>query len=962
MLQKHTDLRNPMAKHIFIGLAALLSCFCAHAQFYTSGSDATSLKWMHFKTGHYEIIYPQGMDSLALSYAASLEKYSDFISPGLLQKRKIPVILRNRTAYSNGLVVLPPLRMELYTTPDPYDPLPTPWQEHLSAHETRHVDQMLATRRKPWNIVRIIAGGLMDGLFVAVNADQSMYEGDAVAAETRLTVSGRGRTADFLEYYRVSFAEGDRRNFYRWRYGSQKLYTPDYYRAGYIAMAGMGDEPHFTGLPGRKFIRHFEMNCDSLAEAWARDEQARAPFTPSHQLIRTPRYYTEYTSLTALNGSIYAIEKGLTKARSMVKIDREGNVERLGTFSSSASRLRSSQADGRIYWSEYRPDVRWEYHSHSDIFYLDGNGQRRRLTDGGSLYNPAPSPDGRAVAAAEYSENGKCSVCIIDAVSGEVLERLPAPDGVQPVEFCWAGDRLYVSTVDSKGFGICQADGFKPLLEPDAVKLKGLYSDGDSIMFTADLTGVNELYSLDPSTGKTSRLTSSRFGASEFCSMGDSLYFCILSADGRMVHSASLDSLLSCEADFTAAPDYPLAGERLSSAMTDQSAAGSGQSGDPALKEAARYRGSLIPKIHSWLPVYVDFDSVDELSAYSLTSSIGLGASVFFQNVLGNVYGNAAIHPFQEPTGKWRTEYDFNLTTDALYTVIEARFNGNVREAYVYSLIKDEAGSDAISVQTSSAPALNLSLKAYVPLNFSRHGLSIGLVPSVSANLSNDLIGKPVTGGTMVAMKRLVTGVRGYVMESIPSSRVYPRLGIGAEIGGSTHPGTLGMINPEMYAFVYGYLPGIAQTQGIKLSALLDYMPGNAPLMWNSVSCGPRGFSSSTQSLVSSFRTKMKFSLDYVIPFGAVDWSFLSPVAYIRNFELTPHADLSLFSDGQGMENLYSMGADLCVRLGNLLWIPFDTRIGISYNYNGGSIFPSLVNTWYEQSPHSVSLLLSIDL
>ena len=100
-----------------------------------------------------------------------------------------------------------------------------------------------------------------------------------------------------------------------------------------------------------------------------------------------------------------------------------------------------------------------------------------------------------------------------------------------------------------------------------------------------------------------------------------------------------------------------------------------------------------------------------------------------------------------------------------------------------------------------------------------------------------------------------------------------------------------------------------------------------------------------------------------LLHFGAVDWSFLSPVAYIRNFELTPHADLSLLSGGRtGNGKLYSVGADLCVRLGNLLWIPFDTRIGISYNYNGGSFMDALLDADYERSPHSIGFVFSIDL
>ena len=163
---------------------------------------------------------------------------------------------------------------------------------------------------------------------------------------------------------------------------------------------------------------------------------------------------------------------------------------------------------------------------------------------------------------------------------------------------------------------------------------------------------------------------------------------------------------------------------------------------------------------------------------------------------------------------------------------------------------------------------------------------------------------------------------------------------------------------------LYGYLPGATQTQGLRLSALADHMTGDGPLIMDNIDSTPRGFSAATRSLVmSSFRTKLKLSADYAVPFGAVDWSFLSPVAYIRNFEFTPHADLSLLSGGRaGSGKLYSVGADLCVRLGNLLWIPFDTRIGISYNYNGGSFMDALLDADYERSPHSIGFVFSIDL
>ena len=83
-----------------------------------------------------------------------------------------------------------------------------------------------------------LSGELPAGLSLFFT-EPSFMEGDAVAAETALTLSGRGRTADFLEYYRVAADEGQLRSYARWRYGSQKLFTPDYYKLGYLTMAGL---------------------------------------------------------------------------------------------------------------------------------------------------------------------------------------------------------------------------------------------------------------------------------------------------------------------------------------------------------------------------------------------------------------------------------------------------------------------------------------------------------------------------------------------------------------------------------------------------------------------------------------------------------------------------------------------------------------------------------------------------
>ena len=89
----------------------------------------------------------------------------------------------------------------------------------------------------------------------------------------------------------------------------------------------------------------------------------------------------------------------------------------------------------------------------------------------------------------------------------------------------------------------------------------------------------------------------------------------------------------------------------------------------------------------------------------------------------------------------------------------------------------------------------------------------------------------------------------------------------------------------------------------------------------------------------------MKFSFDYALPLLNLDWSGISPVAYVKNLEVTPFFDYSYHKfkdfgdfhvnrDGVRKDILTSVGADLTICLGNILWLPYDTKIGVRYAYN----------------------------
>ncbi len=973
------------SKVIFSAALCCLSALCAKAQFYTNGNEPYSVKWSKIETAHYKVIYPRGLDSLARVYARTLEQVAPIVGrsagfePNASYRKVMPVVLHPYAAYSNGMVMWIPRRMELQTQPDPDYPEPTPWERQLVLHESRHVSQMQLGAARPFKVWNYLFGEMAAGAVAAVYEGQAFMEGDAVVAETALNKGGRGRTADFLEYYRVSFAEGDCRDFWKWRYGSLNKYTPDYYRAGYVALAGIRSiygEPALTAkyfgriarkkgfsllgpavkeLTGKSFNAAFREVCDTLSARWRSDEQARAPFIGSAQLVGTPKLFTEYDALTSAGDSFYAVRKSLTSPCELVKISSDGKVRRLGNFSSSYTGLSYSPANGMLYWSEYSKDPRWEQMSSSDIRCLDSLGVRRTLTRSRRLFHPAPSADGRFLSVTEYPSEGGCRVLILNAHSGDILGEREIPGELQVIETAWVGEELYASVLSEEGYGLWRLDPLGCVLGPQTVKIKRLREREGMLMFSSDLSGVDEFYLFDPAGGEVRRLTSTRFGANDFQfnEKGDTLYYSALSAAGRLIYSTPKDSLVCEAADFGTAPRFPFAEE-----LKEGEERAVDYGAEVAISEPKEYNRLLNAiKIHSWAPFYVDYDEVSSISSSSLTSAAWLGATVFFQNELGNAYGSAAYKAGFSSEG-WRHSGHLKFTYKGFYPVIETTVDFNDRNALEYNIVTKDG---RVSLKSSDAlkPLASAQLNLYIPLSVTKGGITLGFIPQVRLGLSND---RSVAAGHEGYLTRLTASLRGYVIETTPPSRVYPRWGLGAEVCVSTRPELRGLLGSGSYVHLYGYLPGLWSTHGLRLTALYSKALGDSIFSETLANTVPRGFESSVNNLLASVDTKTKLSADYVMPILPVDWSFLSPVAYIRNFELTPHADLTLIPLSGGGKNLCSAGADFCVRLGNLLWLPYPTRIGLSYNYNCGSLYDTVESLMSSVGRHRLGFVFSVEM
>ena len=970
---------NGFARFMAIAAALFTAALPLRAQFYGVGTDAGGLKWYSVETANYKVIYPAGTDSLARVMATRLEQARIPVGgtigfvPNQFYRRKMPVVMHTRTGYNNGMVTWIPRRLEIFAVYDAYDPSPLNAYKELAVHESRHIAQMQFGRDTCFRAFNFLFGELASGAVSAVYGGPTFFEGDAVTAETALTGSGRGRTADFLEYIRASFDEGDFRNYWRWRFGSNRLFTPDQYRVGYISVAGMRafyDAPDFSArfykhihdhhgwsiypfektvrsISGKDFRSTFAAISDTLGRIWSAEADSRAPYTPACQLTATEKNFTAYTGTVYADGALYSVRSGMADAHTLVKIDRKGHVTRIGPFASSTSRLRYDPEGGRIWWSEYRRDPRWALQATSVIRYMGPDCKYRDFAAGSRLYNPAPH--GTRLSATEYPEDGSSAIVVFDSGSGERLSSRRSPDGMQFVESAWAGDELYVSAIVDEGMGIWRLEGLEEVLPPQPVKIKQLTGQGGLLHFVSDRSGADEVYSLDPRDASLVQLTSSRIGSSEYAFGGDTLYVSRLRRDGRMIYASAVDSLRGTPVRWTDRHRYPMA-EELSAGEPEPIVESPMQVSDPV-----RYSklGHLV-NVHSWLPVWADYDRLGSISFENITTSANLGATAFFQNVLGTFSGYAGVSLLDADAG-FRPAAHLDFVWEGWYPVIEARLDVNdyERRGYQYLRLTKEDGSKYIKAKAFpiGGPSVSGSVSTYLPLHFNSGGWLRGVIPELSWSFSSDLLARAIVSvdseddvhGLLAPAGirgRLTAGLRTYTMLPTADAAIYPRLGIGLNLGYTTRPGLTAFYGDKIYAHVYGYLPGFTPTQGLKAAVVAQRELGSPKFGEAYVSSLPRGFhSKAVSSLAVKYPTQVKVSLDYGIPFASVDWAGLSPWVYLRNFELIPHLDWTSLVRKDDACSLFSAGASLSAVLGNLIWIPYDTRVGVSCSWNFGDVF-----------------------
>ncbi len=949
----------------------------AEGQFYLTGEEPSGVKWSVIKSDNYKVIYPREDDSIAQRYLNLLELYRPYVMAGVLaEPRPIPVILHPFSVQSNGMVTWAPKRVELYTMPPANNGYPQNWDEQLILHESRHIGQMNAFTKGLFKPLNWLLGEQITGLGCGVYGSRWMFEGDAVVAETELSESGRGRSASFLEYYRASALSGEFRDWCKWRYGSNKKFTPSVYPLGYVMVSagrGISGDYCYTGKILDYYVRHFyNPNVQNAAHKaltgykmrhlaqvafeyhtkwWAEDDANRGDFTLYDEFpVRKNGYYKKYGKQVVVGkDSIVAVKYSYDAPTSLVMLSSTGEFlkenpngeKKLRPFSASTGNLQ--YAAGKIFYTESVEDERWGMASYNDLFsYEMDSGKITRCTKGKSYNNPALSITADSLSVIEYPYRGGSNLVVLDTDDPEkVLLSVPAPDGGQLTESVWMGNELYALAITGNGLGLFSldisklqeySDGkeiphlWKRVINEQQSIIQALGCSNDRLYFESDMDGVNNIYSFDPSNGHLSRLTNVRFAAHNPKIAQDKLYYTVLEVSGEYPVYTEVD-VVSKERDLFFKNGEIKNRYEYQVANMLQSQAKEYFRNDSLLPDSSpdsfvRYESKPYRKlphlfrVHSWAPVYYNVDKIMQMSFDHLYDAVSVGTTIYSQNTLGTAVGMLG-YSYRKGFHAGHASFEYR----GWYPVFKVEAHYNSESRMQYRVI--DAGTVLVDMQDTGKPLFELIARSYLPLYFNSRGWQRGFIPQILWKYDNNLFYSQ-RKERYVKRHQLNYAVQYYQMRPVATAAIFPRWGVNVALSGALSPGGAENFGSVVAMNTYAYLPGIDLKHGLRIGiAYQKQMTDNKYFYLENLVGMPRGCET---HYCDEF---YKVSADYAVPINFTGLN-LGFVGYFKRMQIIPFADYANLKSKNGVTHLTSFGTDLLMD-GFLFKIGVPISIGVRY-------------------------------
>jgi hypothetical protein len=851
-------------------------------QYYDTGQDPASIKWMQIKTDRFTVIYPESYGSEGATFARSLDQaYSKLVTLFPEKKFRIPVIIHSYTTQSNGYVSWAPHRMELYPTPE-QNTIPLASGKQLAIHELTHVFQMESLSGGFSKVMSVFFGEQFTGIAASM-LPLWFLEGEAVFAESALTGSGRGRTPAFQKQLKAILVEQGRMYKYdKLINDSYKDFIPDYYQSGFQAVTWSLSKYdtqiwnkvlHYTACnpftinPVNISLKRnasltkkklFEETFDSLKTIWTNDLSAiKARSYESVNPSKKAKFINYYSPVYAGHDSIFAIKTSLDYTPEFVLID---------PFSKSEKKLHTpgqmypwffSYGKGKLVWVETETDPRWENRDYSVIKIMDIETRSiRKLSYKSRYLSASVSPDGRIIAASENTTSNKNNLVFINATTGSVIERLPAPENcyLQRPQWSEEGGRVTVIFLTDAGEGIIsytiKNHRWEPLIEAGRNDLQSTFLRNDSLFFISSLSGTDNIYLRTPDK-KIIGLTNSRFGTNDLFVIGKEIFFSDYSSLGNNICRTNLEKTDGIT------PDNNIPSSFLINRIKEVPE--SAEKGLNNIYKPEQYRKwQHLFTFHSWMPFYADIEEIK-----SDPASVRPGITIMSQNNLSTLVSTFGY----EYSSEKRHVFHSRVTWKGWYPVIESQLD------YGYNTGIAKLG-EGVSNPVTIQPGINFTNTVSIPLRFTSGRFSQYLRPSISSEYRNNYAYIKETGFYDYG-QTILTGRLYFSNYHIVAYRdIYPRWAQTFDLNYSFAPfdrdiyGTAGVLKASCY------FPGIFRGNGIKIRVEREKQSPVKYFFGNKISL-PRGYK-------NIFAEELNFfSVDYVLPLAYPDF-IISSLLYLK--------------------------------------------------------------------------------
>ena len=938
-------------------LCGLTATERAYAQYYSWGTDPTSLRWRQLKGEKYRIVYPDSAKNIASEVALYLDAVQGDIGYGYEHPQmSIPFVVHPENMLSNGLVMWLPKRVEFLSTPA-INGYSMPWRKQLVAHEYRHAVQYNNLNR-----------GLVKGISYIIGQQSStigllfmplwMMEGDAVMSETEMSTFGRGLQPSFSIAYRAydnvlgAFKSRD-----KWFCGSYKDYIPDHYQLGYFICrhgynqygAILGNDMAdlttrrpwmvvsnswvFKKLYGTTQPRLFDETFDTLYHHWQSLPQVRQ--TTEHIAIPELESYTTYSHPMALrSGEIIALKEDLTTPSALVRINPESGEEERLTFTGYLSSRLTLDSNERVYWTEYRRSKLFEQKVLSKICYLDPDKKRAKQlrTKHNALY--VTPTKGNGISWVEYAPSGRYSV--VGYENGTEISRHGLPLEMEIHGMAWDNttEALYLIITDNDGMHIAKFEEgeLQQITRSAYTTLSDLRAKDGKLYFGSIASSRDEAHYIDLATGKEYQLTESSFGSFSPAPYDDK-HILATSYDRRGYLPVMQRMSTDKEVEYRPHPEATLLPQskpwgviNLDTLRFDQAIADSMTLEKPSRRFNRLAHGI---NIHSWAPASYDPYAIVEES----NIAFNLGATIMSQNILSTTEGFL--------TWGWNHDEGSIFKATLRYYGLgvnlwaKGTYGGKQRLHTVYKY-----NPETQKIEVPEDPQLgryySVSAGATLPLLFQRGYHTSQLTMSTSWNFSNGMTanvdkiryeeGKITnfnTIGYTEGVHQLSMGVSFSDQVRMAHRDFLPPWGVVVQANYTLNPTTddFGHL-----AVLYGklYTPGFAKHHSLSLAASYQTSIGGfhsdmmlSDLAFKSTKLLPRGFSSYDIENKNYVAT----SLNYQLPVWYPD-NGIQGVIYFKRLRLNIGGDYASFErprfNAEGSiikrrETIWAYGGDIVI-------------------------------------------------